>query len=327
MTSTSPATVGGFILGGLGIVVVAVLFFGGGETFTPKTKAVVYFQDSVGGLAVGAPVTFRGVAIGSVSRVDLLLDPATLTARIPVYLMLEPDRVKLVGKSAQLPMLRQVVEAGLRAKLVPQSLVTGQMVVELDLSPETPARFVGPKDDLKDDDVTEIPAVQSDFQQLRQQLSHAPVAETVAQALRTLKAFEKLADRVDGELGPLVASAHDVLDSTGHVMDNANGTLTRLGPEVSSDLEDAHRLVVDARQQLAARGGDVNQTLTDADKTLQAASGLIASADGLVAVRSQSRADFDATLRDLAAAAGSLRDFAKSIERDPSLLLRGKASR
>ena len=323
MTVTTPAAVGGFILGGLAIVVAAILFFGGGETFTPKTKAVVYFQDSVGGLEVGAPVTFRGVAVGSVSRVALLLDPATLTARIAVYLQLEPNRVTLVGKSAQLPMLRQVVDAGLRARLVPQSLVTGQMLVDLDLSPETPAHFVGPKED----DVTEIPAAQSDLQQLRQQLSHAPVADTVAQALRTLTAFEKLADRIDGEIGPLVASAHDVLDSTGRVMDNANVTIAHLGPELSSDLDDAHRLVLDARQQLGARGEDVNQTLSNADKTLQAARGLIASADSLVALRSQSRGDIDATLRDLAATTNSLRDFAQSIERDPSLLLRGRSSR
>ena len=323
MTSTSPTVVGGFILGGLAIVVTAILFFGGGETFAPKTKAVVYFQDSVGGLAVGAPVTFRGVSIGSVARVGLLLDPATLTARIPVWLELEPDRVTLVGDSAHLPMLRQMVEVGLRAKLVSQSLVTGQMQIDLDMSPETPARFVGPKDG----DPTEIPAVQSDLQELRQQLSHAPVADTVAQALRTLTAFEKLANRIDDEIGPLAAGAHDALKSTGRLMDNANATIARVGPELSTDLDEAHHLVLDARQQIAARGEDVNRTLSDADRTLQAARGLIAAANGIVALRSQSRGDIDASLRDLAATTSSLRDFAQSIERDPGLLLRGRSSR
>jgi paraquat-inducible protein B len=323
MTSTTSTAVGGFILGGLAIVVGATLFFGGGETFAPKTKAVVYFQDSVGGLTVGAPVTFRGVAIGSVARVALVVDPAALTARIPVYLQLEPDRVTLTRTSDHLPMLREMVEAGLRAKLELQSIVTGQMLVDLDLSPETPARFVGPQED----DVTEIPAVQSDFQELRQQLSHVPVADAVAQALRTLVAIEKLANLVDDEVGPLGASAHDVLDSIGRVTDNANGTIARLGPEISADLEDTHRLVLDARQQLAGRGEDVTRTLSDADKTLEAARGLIASANGIVALRSQSRGDIDASLRDLAAAISSLRDFAESIERDPGLLLRGRSSR
>jgi paraquat-inducible protein B len=124
-----------------------------------------------------------------------------------------------------------------------------------------------------------------------------------------------------------MVSARDVLDSTGRLMDNANATITRVGQELSTDLDDAHRLVLDARQQLAARGEDLNRTLSGADKTLQAARGLIASANGIVALRSQSRGDLDAALRDLAATTSSLRDFAGSIERDPGLLLRGRSSR
>ncbi len=323
MASPGPTAVGGFVLGGLAIVVAAILFFGGGDVFAHKDKAVVYFQDSVGGLTVGAPVTFRGVRVGSVSRVALMLDPATLTARIPVYLELEPKQVTVAGGMAHLPMLRQMIEAGLRAKLESQSLVTGEMLIELDLSPGAPARLVGPPDS----DVPEIPAVQSDLQELRQQLSRAPIAETVSQALRTLTAIEKLADRVDGEVGPLVASARGTLERTGRTLDTANDTLQRLGGDASSTLADAHGLLLDARRQLAGRGDEASRTLTDADKTLEAMRGLIASANGLIGVRTQSRTDLDASLRDLAATTSSLRDFAESIEHDPGLLVRGRSSR
>jgi paraquat-inducible protein B len=197
------------------------------------------------------------------------------------------------------------------------------MLVELDVSPETQARFVGPPDP----DVPEIPAIQSDLQELRQQLSRAPIAETVAQALRTLTAIENFANRFDGEIGPLAAGARDALGSTGRTMDTANGTIERLGREASAMLEDAHDLVTDARRQLDARGEDAKTVLTDADKTLQAARGLIASANSLVAPRSQARADLEALLRDLAATASSFRDFSGSIERDPSLLLHSRSSR
>ena len=61
MPSAKPAAVGGFVLGALIIVVVAILFFGGPEAFSSKTKALVYFDGSVGGLGPGSPVTFRGV--------------------------------------------------------------------------------------------------------------------------------------------------------------------------------------------------------------------------------------------------------------------------
>ena len=58
MPSAKPAAVGGFVLGALIIVVAAILFFGGSEAFSSKTRAVVYFDGSVGGLGPGSPVTF-----------------------------------------------------------------------------------------------------------------------------------------------------------------------------------------------------------------------------------------------------------------------------
>src|SRR5258708_39792204 len=109
MSSAKPAAVGGFVLGGLAIVVAAVLFFGGGDTFSTKTKAVVFFEGSVGGLTAGAPVTFDGVRVGTVSKVALMVDPANLKAQIPVYLELEPDQVTLPKGSVRKPMLRRLI--------------------------------------------------------------------------------------------------------------------------------------------------------------------------------------------------------------------------
>jgi hypothetical protein len=130
MPSAKPAAVGGFVLGALIIVVVAILFFGGPQAFSSKTKAVVYFDGSVGGLGPGSPVTFRGVRVGSVSAVALLVDAKRMKARIPVRLKLEPDRVTLVSGSTGPAMLRGLIEAGLKARLEPESLVTGQMLVD-----------------------------------------------------------------------------------------------------------------------------------------------------------------------------------------------------
>src|SRR5215469_858024 len=142
MSRASPTLVGGFVLGGLAIVVAGTLFFGGKEAFAPKLEAVVFFEGSVGGLGPGSPVTFRGVRVGSVSRVVITVDPGAMQARIPVELKLEPDRVKLVSGSSGQPMLRRLIKAGLAARLEPESLVTGQMLVELDLNPGVKAHIV-----------------------------------------------------------------------------------------------------------------------------------------------------------------------------------------
>ena len=59
---TSSTAVGGFVLGGIVLVVGAILFFGGLRLFTPTLRAVVFFPTPVAGLTVGAPVTFSFTA-------------------------------------------------------------------------------------------------------------------------------------------------------------------------------------------------------------------------------------------------------------------------
>lgn len=323
MPPVRPAAVGGFVLGGLAIIVAAILFFGGGNLLAPKTKAVVFFEGSVGGLSSGAPVTFRGVRVGSVARVAVVVDAINLSARIPVYLQLEPDQVTLAAGSHHDTILRRLVGAGLRAKLVSQSFVTGQMLVELDLNPETPPIFVGDATL----DMPEIPAMPSDLEELREQLTQAPIAQTIAQAQRTLIAVEQVANRIDGEINPLAASVQRALDNAGRTMDLAGASVQRLQQDASSTLGEVHDLAFDGRRQLAERGEELSRTLSAAERTIQAIDGLAISANSLVASRSQARNDLEAVLRDLAASAGSVRDFSQSIDHDPSVLLRGRPSR
>ena len=288
-----------------------------------KTRAVVYFEGSVGGLVPGAPVTFRGVRVGSVAGVSLTIDPKLMQARIPVYLKLEPDRVALSGGSTGAPMLRRLIAAGLCAKLESESLVTGQMLVDLDFSTDRPAHADGGTDP----DVPEIPAIPSDLEALRKQLTGAPIADTVTQALHTLAAVETLAVRLDRRLGPLADSVQRVLDSTGRTMDVAGTSIQRVQQDASATLETVHALAADGRAQLAARGQEVSRTLATADRTLQTANALLQSANTLVAEGSAPRDDLEATLRDLAASASTLRDLSRALERDPTLVLRGRGQR
>src|SRR3546814_17667601 len=79
----SPTVVGSFFLGALGLLIAAVALFGSGMLFSEKRAYILYFEGSVAGLQIGSPVTVRGVRIGSVTEVRLLLDPGALVALIP----------------------------------------------------------------------------------------------------------------------------------------------------------------------------------------------------------------------------------------------------
>jgi len=318
-----PAAVGGFIIGGFAILALAVLSFGNGNLFAKRDRAVAFFQGSVGGLATGSAVTFRGVRVGSVANVALVVNPTTLEARIPVYLELDPGRVTLSGDGPRQAPLPALIKAGLRAELVSQSLVTGQMIVELEMLPDSPEHVVGGTHL----GIPEIPTIPSDLQELREQLTKAPIAETVSQALRTLVAVEKLANRVDTEIGPLATDAQNTLASAKHTFDVAGVAIGSLQQQANAALEGMRTVAGDAHLQLVARGTELSRTLTDADAALRTINELAISADALIGPHSRSRDDLQATLRDLAATASSLRDLSQTIERDPTIILTGRTSR
>jgi paraquat-inducible protein B len=85
--------VGSFVLGGLALLIMGVLVLGGLRLFTRSIPVTVVFQGSVAGLAVGSPVTFRGVQIGSVTQISVHVRGDNDDPVIPVVLDIEPSRI------------------------------------------------------------------------------------------------------------------------------------------------------------------------------------------------------------------------------------------
>ena len=69
----SPTLIGVFVVGALALIVIAILVFGSGRLFRQSRDFVLYFDNSVNGLRVGAPVKFKGVEVGSVKDIRLQL--------------------------------------------------------------------------------------------------------------------------------------------------------------------------------------------------------------------------------------------------------------
>ena len=127
------------------MAVAGVAYFGGGEFLAKKYTFVAFFEGSLKGLNIGAPVTYGGIRIGTVSNVVVRYDSADQSVRIPVYFELEQGRIEAVRERARDPYqsIRALIDDGLRAQLVTQSFVTGQIAVQLDFRPDTPVVFVG----------------------------------------------------------------------------------------------------------------------------------------------------------------------------------------
>jgi len=70
--------IGAFVLAGLALIVTGVLWLNGNSLFKKQLEAMIYYQGNASGLYVGAPVTFRGVSVGQVEEIGILVDRNSL---------------------------------------------------------------------------------------------------------------------------------------------------------------------------------------------------------------------------------------------------------
>lgn len=315
--------IGAFVVGAVILAVAGVLVFGSGELVGDRKFVVMYFDGSVKGLTAGAPVVFRGVKIGTVTKISLVFNHDDLSFLIPVIAELDLDKIHDIGvkSSSRDDYFEELIDKGGRAQLQVSNFVTGQLMVGLDFFPEQPARFVG-----LDKRYTEIPTVQSSMDEISRTLSHLPMQDLVKKVTAIFSGLDKLLN------SPEAASSLSLLRED---LQEARTTLktvnAQLSPIVSNVRETTANLkTVSERSALAMNGQDgipaqVGQTLAAARSTLLRAEQTLASLDSKTAENSMLMNDVGRTLDELSSTARSFRILSDYLEQHPEALLRGKA--
>jgi paraquat-inducible protein B len=302
MTPARPVLVGSFVLGALALGVLAILIFGGSNLFAKNLRVVVVFKDSIAGLDVGAPVTFRGMQIGRVEGMRLHVDVKHQASWIPVHLEINLDRISWTnGPGGDRADLQAAVDAGLRAQLVSQGLVSGEASVNLDYYPGTPALRAG-----HPEDAFEIPTIPSGIQDLEDQLRKLDLPAIGMKTQQVLASMQHLLDELNGRVGPLADGLQATLTTTADAVHRLQSDSTRT-------LADIDRLANESRRQITTNGDDLDRLLKTAEQTTARADELVAELNDM----SSPRGDLQASLRDLAASASSLRSLTQDLERNP----------
>ena len=137
-TRTGYFRLGLFIIGAVATGVLLLVLLGVGNLFRPTVMMETYFDGSVQGLDVGAPVKLRGVTIGEVTRIGFTrarYEPDVPPVERHQYVMVEATiRADRLGTGDRLPtpeVVQAMVDRGLRVRLTPQG-VTGIYFLELD---------------------------------------------------------------------------------------------------------------------------------------------------------------------------------------------------
>lgn len=355
-TKANPTVIGAFIVGAVVLIVAALMVFGSGQLFVQKNAFVLYFKGSVNGLNQGAPVKFRGVRVGTVTLVRALYNPKDYTGLIQVVAEIEPaqftqiiDGVIVSEAARRSSDMQAVIEAGLRAQLQVESLVTGLLYVELAFFPGTPVNLVGIPSEHPE--LPTIPTTMEElFASVRQfmdELGKLPVDQVLGELVGLLQRVNTIMtapemDAALADVGSILdhidkAVAEALVDLPG-LVDKAGGT----ADAATATLQAAQQLVQNVDRQVDPLTGGVNATLRSARSTLQQgrqtlvtleqavqpalgeAEHALAAVDGLLGEDSVVMNDLSKTLVELEGAARAIRILAQYLERNPQSLLRGK---
>jgi paraquat-inducible protein B len=298
----------------------AIVLFGKFNLFNPSIRAAIVFEDSIAGLSVGAPVTFRGVRVGAVDSIAIRFDPKTHTAYIPVNVQIDPTSAQVTRESGNASVdLSALITRGLRAELNTQSFVTGQSAIDLDFDPTAQAILHPSVTNLP-----EIPTRLSTIQRAKEQLSQLPLRELADNTNATLQSLRTLSEKLDEDLPPLVESLKTTSDHSAQMVDTAAQTIRELQGTLNTTLGSINQLAITGDQQLNQRGAELHTILTGSNQTVQQVHDVLNDLKSVTSTRAATRADVESSLRDLAAAAASLRGFANDVEHNPQLLLTGR---
>lgn len=313
----NPTLIGAFVLGAIILGAVTVLLLAGGQWFQTRSQHVLYFEGAAQGLQVGAPVVFLGVKVGTVKRIQLGLDAENRRFMVPVIIEVEPNMVQSPkGEEVDLrdrASIRQLVDRGLRAQLKMQSLLTGQLYVDLDFHPDKPARFFA-----TDPGVNEIPTIPTTAEILATKLESFPMDAFLADLAGISKSLNKILSAEETRKIPqrLEATlAH--LQSLSAKVDSHGGPLLL---ELSTALE-AVRVAMAKVGRLAETGTpmavSLGKTSEELAKTAQALQGLAGEDSPTVQ-------HLNTALQEMSRTARALRLLAETLEQQPEAVLQGK---
>ncbi|MBW2452783.1 MAG: MCE family protein [Deltaproteobacteria bacterium] len=226
------------------------------DQYTIKRYYLMYFDQSVRGLNPGAPVEIMGIQVGEVVSVELHYDIRAVEFRIPVLVVLEPERIhaviteegELVKGEAKEEAIEEnedevdeitargnkLVKKGLRGQLKLGNLLTGQLYIDLTFYPDAP-----PASLIKEDGYLVFPTVAAPLEQIVHRVDNilkkielvpfGKISEELQAAITeltaTLKQIKGVSGKVNQETIPKVNASLERLEET------LAGLESTLGPD------------------------------------------------------------------------------------------------
>jgi paraquat-inducible protein B len=315
--SEKPHTVaiGAFIVGALLIAIVTVIFVLG-SGFGQADKIVMVFNGSVKGLNIGAPLALRGVQVGEVTDIDVILDADSLEILMLVEATFREDAVRRIGSTSD-DVTEELIARGLRAQLNTQSLLTGLLYIQLDFYPDSEIVLA----DI-DTPYFQFPTIPTDLERIAMKLEKMDFAKLAGQMEAAIEGVNTFVTNEDLQAMP--HSLRKTLDSVTNLSNQLKTQLASSMPKVDRVLDGAAVTVETTNRALPEISDGVEQNLASLNKAIVAFDMAMSDIDRIVSPESPASYRLNEALRELALAARAMQQLAKTLEEQPEALLRGR---
>jgi paraquat-inducible protein B len=277
-----------------------------------------------------------------VTSIQVGLYPEAEDFIVPVEIQIDENKILTPGRRVEELTLAELVRQGLRARLDLQSILTGQLRVELGFFPDTEAKYRGRKPRYP-----EIPSIPSTLETLKAALEEFPIEELAAATVRIVNGLDRLVNspKIEQILDDVQQSAANVRSITGSFEKRAEP----LAENIDITVKEINRLVAESRIIIDSVGGDLKLATADArvlmndlqsnvdpaigefrgavrsaQSAFDSADRAFKSADELIGKESTLRHEFLTLMKNLSEAARSLKIMVDYLERHPDALIRGK---
>ena len=216
---------------------------------TDEAMVVMYFDESVKGLDVGAPVLFKGVKIGEVSEVKLLANLQTMKFLITVYAKIYHGKSLITNQKDRENEWERFIKEGLRARLAINSVITGQLLIELDMLPNTPVIL---RKTRHDSDIFEIPTINSPFAEISKSLQVMPIN-------KIMENINSLTEALSSDIPPFIVKMDATLETINTILNENKKNTAKMVEEFGSVAQSFDNLLTENANNISATINSMNE--------------------------------------------------------------------
>lgn len=318
--------IGAFILGAIILVFIALLFFSDGRLFAQKERVVMYFDGSVQGLQVGAPVKLKGVVLGEITDIQIIFQnnetntngkPAAQTVINAVTADLVMKRINSKGSKVKDSFFDEAVKNGLRAQLNFQSFLTGLLYIELDFYPTTPVKLYGLQNNYR-----ELPTTATNFEELSKSFKEINFKGLVSNLDNVIQQITDLV--ASGEIQKSLKSFNNAANAVENMSNSINKEVVPLGKNLNNTIAEIDVLIKQLNTQTPQVAQALTSSLNDLHTSMDKFNQATQSVSDTFSEDAPLANQLNITLKDISRSAQAFRNLSETLEQQPEALLRGK---